>query len=289
MKSKETKLSSRSRRSAQLPLPLAGTHAGTHAGTLAPTRGERPTWGGRRKGAGRKRQGSRRMTPHRARPPHSVHHPVMITLRSLFRPLRSQHVLPTLRYAIRGANERDPEHFRITRYSVQYDHIHAMVEASSKRELSTGMRSLSIRIAREVNKLVGRRGRFWADRWHGRELTSPRQVRTALVYVLANFRKHARRAFAPGIDPFSSGLWFDGWQRDPALRTGVGEERAPPSRDAARDGGRHAGRESGRVLGPGPALADDSAPVVRPRTWLGWVGWQRYGLLRLDESPRRAR
>ncbi len=277
MTSKERKLSSRSRRSAQLPLPLAGT--------LAPTRAERPTWGGRRKGAGRKRQGSRRMTPHRARPPHSVHHPVIITLRSLFRPLRSQHVFPTLRYAIREANRRDTEHFRITRYSVQYDHIHGMVEASSKAELSTGMRSLSIRIAREVNKLVGRRGRFWADRWHGRELTSPRQVRTALLYVLANFRKHARHTLAPGIDPFSSGLWFDGWERDPALRNGLGGERAPPWRYGAHDAERDAGRESGR--GPVRALADDSAPVVRPRTWLGRVGWQRYGLLRLDESPRR--
>ena len=258
----ERKLGFRSRRSTQLPLPLAGTRA------------ERPTWGGRRKGAGRRPQGTRRMTPHRARPTHSVHHPVIITLRALFRPLRSQHVLPTLRHAIRGADRRDPKHFRITGYSVQYDHVHLIVEASGRTELSTGMRSLTIRIARSVNDLVGRRGRFWADRWHGRALTSPRQVRTALIYVLANFRKHARRTLAPGIDPFSSGPWFDGWRRDPAPRTGLGGERAPPSRDDGRGSGR--------------ALADGSAPVTRPQTWLGRVGWQRYGLLRLDESPRRA-
>ncbi len=77
-----------------------------------------------------------------------------------------------------------------------------------KRALSEGMRSVAIRIALAVNELVGRRGRLWADRWHGRALTSPRAVRNALVYVLSNFSKHAkwlgrvgwRRAGLLGVD-----------------------------------------------------------------------------------------
>jgi REP element-mobilizing transposase RayT len=253
--------------SIQVALPLAESPGSGRR------RADAPTWGGRRKGAGRKPAGGRRMTPHRTRPPHSVHHPVMVTLRALFRPLRSQHVLPTLRRAIRAACRRDPKRFRITHFSVQFDHIHLIVEASSRTELSTGMRSLTIRIARSVNDLVGRHGRFWADRWHGRALTSPRQVRTALVYVLANFRKHARRVLAPGIDPFSSGPWFDGWRDDLAARGRAGAERAPPAPDVER--------------GAAHTAASDSVPVARPETWLGREGWQRYGLLQLDESPRR--
>jgi hypothetical protein len=135
------------------------------------------------------------------------------------------------------------------------------------------MRSLTIKIARSVNTLVGRRGRFWADRWHGRELASPREVRTALLYVLANFRKHARRELGPGIDPFSSGVWFDGWRRGSEVPAGIGAGRAPP---ASEDG-------AGVDCDP----LDDSVPVMRPWTWLGRVGWQSRGLLRLDESPRR--
>jgi REP element-mobilizing transposase RayT len=198
----------------------------------------------------------------------------MVTLRALFRPLRSQHVLPTLRHAIRGACRRDPQHFRITHYSVQYDHVHLIVEASSRTELSAGMRSLTIRIARSVNDLVGRHGRFWADRWHGRALTSPRQVRTALIYVLANYRKHSRRRLAPGVDPYSSGIWFDGWRPDPAVLAGLGAERAPPSR--------------GDGHGSARAPVGDAVAVTRPETWLGREGWQRYGLLRLDEAPAGA-
>jgi hypothetical protein len=146
--------------------------------------------------------------------------------------------------AIAGTNRRAPEHFRITQYSVQYDHIHLFVEALNRQELSRGMSSVAIRIARSVNALVERRGRFWADRWYGRELTTPRQVRTALVYVLANFRKHSWRPLGPGIDPFSSGVWFDGWEGDPlgvtrSGRLGFSEERAPPSCEVVHEGIRH--------------------------------------------------
>jgi putative transposase len=200
---------------------------------------------------------------------------VLITLRSRFRPLRSEFVLPTLRLAIRDAGEREPERFRIVHYSVQYDHMHLIVEASDKAALSAGMRSIVIRIARSVNALVERRGVFWADRWHGRALTSPRQVRTALRYVLANYRKHARHGLAPGIDPFSSGAWFDGWQRWGGGTSGSGRERSPP---AAATRGDWVSRSQ-----------DDGVPVSRPLTWLARVGWRRHGLLRLDESPASAR
>ena len=209
-----------------------------------------------------------------------------------------------------ATNRRDPDHFRVIHLSVQYDHLHLVVEARNKASLSNGMRSVAIRIARSVNALVGRRGRFWADRWHGRALTSPRQVRTALVYVLANYRKHSRRRLAPGIDPFSSGAWFDGWRRDPLLEAGSaqangsvgatnagqpgpGAERGPPPADVVNIGIHdlsHTGHDALRagIRQPQHGAAPRSIPeppVSRPRTWLASVGWRRYGLLRLDEAP----
>jgi putative transposase len=139
--------------------------------------------------------------------------------------------------------------------------VHLLVEASDKRALSSGVRSIAIRIARYVNDLLSRRGAFWGDRWHGRALTSPREVRNALVYVLANFRKHARRTVPAGIDPFSSGAWFDGWK-----------DR------------RHAEREPPFAQRPRRPNAD--CPVSRARSWLARVGWRRRGLLSIDEAPR---
>ncbi len=225
-------------------------------------------WGGRRRGAGRKPLGRLSNTPHRARPAHCERHPVLVTLRARFRPLRSQFVEPTVRWAIDQTDRRLPERFRITNYTIQYDHMHLMVEAADKRALSSGLSSLVIRIARSVNVLVGRRGRFWADRWFGRELTSPRQVRTALVYVLANFRKHSRQARGSGIDRYSSARWFDGWDLGgvrPRFGSSLRCDTGPPAPDRQRE-----------------------APVSRSRTWLGSMGWRQHGPLRLDEAPAGA-
>jgi len=186
-----------------------------------------------------------------------------VTLRSRVAPLRSQHVFPTVRLALGRASRRDPKRFRLLHFSVQHDHLHLVVEASDKRALSSGVRSIAIRVARYVNDLLSRRGPLWADRWHGHALRTPREVRNALVYVLANFRKHTRRPRASGIDPFSSGRWFDGW-RPWKPSSGV----APPFAEARRW-----------------SDAEASRPVSTPRTWLARVGWRRRGLVGLSEGP----
>jgi REP element-mobilizing transposase RayT len=137
--------------------------------------------------------------------------------------------------------------FRIVHFSVQRDHVHLIVEAHDRDALTCGMRGLAIRAALALNRSLGRRGRVWGDRYHARELRTPREVRSAIAYVLLNRQKHDARA-AGGADPCSSGAWFDGWSRRPQ----------PP-------------------LGP--------APVATPRTWLASVGWRRAGLIGLDERP----
>ena len=114
------------------------------------------------------------------------------------------------------------------------------------------MRSFNIRLARSLNQLLFQRGAFFADRWHGRELGSPRAVRNALVYVLANHKKHAGQA-AARLDPFSSAPYFPHFVET--------HER------------------SGRV-------DDRTRPNQRPRTWLLSKGWRLHGLISLHETPK---
>jgi REP element-mobilizing transposase RayT len=212
--------------------------------------------GGARCGAGRKPfPAHRRHTPHRARPAHRAAHPVHVTLRSFVRSLRSKFVARTVLNALRAGNS---ERFRIVHYSVQENHVHLIVEAESAASLSAGVRSLMVRIARRVNTLLFRRGRFWADRWHGHALKGPREVRNALVYVLQNRKKHARGRHVHAtatIDPLSSAPWFDGF--------------VEPRRNAPRN------------LEPPSGVA--------ARTWLLSVGWRRHGRVRLEEGPATAR
>ena len=106
--------------------------------------------------------------------------------------------------------------FRIVHYSVQNDHVHMLVEAEDAAALSAGMKSFAVRAARRINKYaLRRRGSVWGDRYHRRDLSSPRDVRNALVYVINNHLKH-HEWDAGLIDPCSSAPWFDGWMHGPA-------------------------------------------------------------------------
>lgn len=207
--------------------------------------------GGARPGAGRKRLPAHlRRTPHRARALHRSAHPLHVTLRAALHSLRSRFVAQTVLQALRDSNSTD---FAIVHYSIQQNHVHLIVEAASTPALLSGMRGLMVRVARRVNRVLLRRGRFWADRWHGRALTRPRQVRNVLVYVLQNRLKHCAAASASRqLDPLSSAEWFNGF--------------ATPHPTGFRS------------IGP---------PCVVPaKTWLLRVGWLRHGRIRIEEAPK---
>ncbi len=218
------------------------------------TRMEFRTWGGRRVNAGRKRRHphARPNVPHRARAGHKASHPVHVTLRARagLPPFRENGIFAEMRKALRGAN-RSPavgERFRVVHFSIQRDHVHFIIEAHDAITLARGTQGLAIRLARAVNRALHVRGKVWGDRFHARELTTPRAVRNAIVYVLMNARKHGAR-IASGIDAFSSARWFDGFSR-------------------------------------APRASEEPSIVVAAKTWLGGIGWRRRGLVRFDERPR---
>ena len=84
--------------------------------------------------------------------------------------------------------------FRVLQLSVQSDHVHLLLEADSPTGFDRGVRGLAVRMAKAVNRALGRHGGVWADRYHARLLRTPLEVRNALVYVLNNFHKHIARS-----------------------------------------------------------------------------------------------
>lgn len=214
-------------------------------------------WGGKRAGAGRKRRGD--SMPHTRRGGHRRYEPVHVTVRVGVRCLRRQVVYAVVRRAISRVNALRGHEFRVVEFSVQANHIHLIVEAEGRVALSHGMRALNARIGKQVNRVLGRRGRLISDRHHEQVLRCPRAVRHALVYVLGNFRKHPTLEGRRGelTDPCSSARFFDGFA----------EVRSAGLRGAERTEG---------------------SPVARARTWLLRVGWRRHGLISIYEAPRRA-
>ena len=106
------------------------------------------------------------------------------------------------------------DQFRICQFSIQGNHIHLICEARNSAALAAGIQGWSVRMARGLNRHLGRTGSVFYDRYHMEILRTPTQTRNALCYVLQNARRHGERLEARwhGMDPFSSAWWFDGWR-----------------------------------------------------------------------------
>jgi REP element-mobilizing transposase RayT len=205
--------------------------------------------GGPRPGAGRKPAPGRRRVPHRRRRAVRRDRPLHVTLRLRdgLPVLRRARAFGVVRSAIGAAHKED---FRVVHFSVQTNHLHLVVEADDRRALGRGMQGLKIRLTRRLNRVWGTKGTIFAERYHDREIRTPKEARAVLLYVVGNARKHAAqrgRTLPPRwVDPYSSARQLDGWNQPVRLEAGV---------------------------------------VERPRTWLLRVGWRRHGLLDAHAIP----
>jgi REP element-mobilizing transposase RayT len=175
--------------------------------------------------------------------------------------------------------------FRITDFSVEPNHGHFITEASDTRALSNGVRALVIRLTLAIRRVTGYRGPVWADRYHARELRSPREVRNALAYVLNNWKKHVPGA--SDMDPCSSAPWFSGWS-NLAKSCSDGWASAQPG---VLEPWRAEGAPIPARLSARQADSTPLCPVVPATTWLATNGWRtktKLGPIRLGECPAGA-
>jgi hypothetical protein len=133
--------------------------------------------------------------------------------------------------------------------------LHLLVECDDRTALARGMISFKTSCAHRLNRQQQRRGSIFADRYHARYLTTPRQVRNEICYVLNNWRHHDEHRARPQwrADRYSSADLFDGWSTPP-------DWRRPP----------------------------EPMPISGACTWLLSTGWRRHGLIRVDETPLTA-
>ncbi|MFT3696889.1 MAG: transposase [Kofleriaceae bacterium] len=212
--------------------------------------------------------GGRQRMSHVKRPSIDHRHPQHVTLR--VSPeigwMRKLDVYAAIRGALRKVLPRRSD-FRIAQYSVQDTHIHLIVEAEHKKALAAGLRAFQISAAKRINAVISRRRRMdrrrrgvvFTDRYHAEDLSSVRQVRNALAYVMNNWRRHrvdsrdpSRRLCDGRLDPYASGLAYPGW-------------REPLSLQRPRD--------------------YEPPPVAEPRSWLLTTGWTKAPLISCLEVP----
>jgi REP element-mobilizing transposase RayT len=216
------------------------------------------TRGGKREGAGRKKTGRCSDAPHRKRPQvrkYEVQHVVLRTRKDVPRLRRGKTYEAIARALRRTLGETA---FRVVHTSIQRNHLHFLIEANDKGALGHGMRSLAITAARAINRVLGRRGKVFAYRYHATAISSPRQMRNALSYVLNNWRRHdedetCEAAHRAMLDPYSTAIRFRGWRE--------GTFASPPGYEPL--------------------------PAAEPETWLLRIGWERHGPISAYEVPGR--
>jgi REP element-mobilizing transposase RayT len=228
--------------------------------------------GGKRRGAGRPPNGARAGSHHKARPFLHERYPVHVVLRAVasIGSLRRRAMYHAIRQATLVTARR--EHFRIVHLSIQRTHVHLLVEAKDKAALASGMQGFQISAAKHLNAAISksrpgprRRGSVFPDRYHAEIITSPRQARHTLSYVINNWRKHQEDR----VQPMST--WQVDWFSSAAMFPDFAEY----------------GDEEG-LLWRGPP-SDEPLLVFRAQTWLLREGWKKSGPISCREVPSAKR
>ena len=168
-----------------------------------PVRRPGPGRGGARKGAGRKPKGEVEMHTHLTRLEIPEDKPVLATV-------KIDKGLPSLRTPETRAllldclyHNKHRGGFRIAHFTIRADEMQFVVEPETRHAMTFGMQGLMIRIARNLNRMWGRKGRVFADRYHERVLEKTHEVHEVLQSMLDA---------DPETHEYSSAPWCDGFE-----------------------------------------------------------------------------
>lgn len=96
--------------------------------------------------------------------------------------IRSHYILRALERGIENAKKHN---FEVAYFTLQTNHVHIIAETPDNKSLSSGMRAITVTMARALNK-----GKLQIDRYHLHVLKNPAEVQNAILYVLNNDLKH---------------------------------------------------------------------------------------------------
>lgn len=106
--------------------------------------------------------------------------------------LKNKTTLQLLRRAILKARKMG---LSIVHYTLEFDHVHMLVETNNNETLARGMQSFGITLSKGINKIKATSGQVFKTRYHFRKLKTPSEIKNALAYILGNGIKHKSSSF----------------------------------------------------------------------------------------------
>jgi len=139
--------------------------------------------------------------------PRSFH--LTIKVKSNKADIQNKKILKALHHAIKRARLKD---LKVVHYTLEYNHIHLLVEAGCNRRLHSGMQAFGISLAKAINRIKAAKGTVYKHRYHYRQISSPRDLKNVLHYIFHHGIKH-KRSKSP-LDLYNSflaekRLWAD--------------------------------------------------------------------------------
>lgn len=149
-------------------------------------------WGGRRKGAGKKRIHSAGVA-HTKREKITSREPLHVNFK-LTVTIKNENGLRAIKKSLENARK----YFHILHYSLQWNHIHLIIEATDNEALFRGMRSFTNTFVKCMGK-----GSIQKERYHLHVLRSVKETKNAFRYVIFNEAHHSRKKVVTA-DAYSS-------------------------------------------------------------------------------------
>jgi hypothetical protein len=130
--------------------------------------------------------------------------------------IKSKRILKALHHAIMRGRLKG---MKVIHYTLEYNHVHLLVEAHCHKIMHKGMQAFGISIAKAINKIKITKGTVYKHRYHLRKINSPRELKNVLHYIFHNGIHH-KRAFSI-LDPYNSlpveeklePLYPDSWKK----------------------------------------------------------------------------
>lgn len=113
--------------------------------------------------------------------------------------IKSRRLLKALHHAIKRARLMK---LKIIHYTLEFNHVHLLVEADNNSTLHKGMQAFGISFSKAINRSKRLKGTVYKHRYHFRQICSSRELKNVLHYIFHNGIKHGRTNSL--IDPFNS-------------------------------------------------------------------------------------
>lgn len=138
---------------------------------------------------------------HTSRPflkrPSSLH--ITVKIKKIKAEMKNKSVLSILKRAILNARKQG---LKVIHFSLEYDHVHLLIEAENNHILGKGMQAFGVTLSKAINRMRKTNGGVYKHRYHFRLISSARELKNVLNYLFTNGLKH--KTARDIVNPYNS-------------------------------------------------------------------------------------